>query len=114
MILRDYRCESCEWEFESLERKGDTTIACPECSAPAHAMFPCPKLGTVWGAAVTRGENQDPPKGAVDTRELGSTDPKNYYRARREWKKKRRLQRIDARRKEFGIESKPFSLPGKK
>lgn len=104
MILRDYRCTECGWEFESLEDRDTTSIPCPDCSGQAETFISGVKLGTVWGYAATTGENQTPPPGAMDTRSLA--DGESYSK----WRNKRRAERRDQRRRENGIAPKPFSI----
>jgi len=90
MILLDYQCTACDAVHESLEtRPAPSSRACPRCGGDAGRIFSPVALGTVYGYAATRGPNDAPPPGAIDTRPLAEG------MSRAEWKKLRRRGRRD-------------------
>lgn len=90
MILLDYQCNACGATHEALEtRPAPSSRPCPRCGDVAGRIFSPVALGTVWGAAASRGRSDEPPPGAIDTRPLADGMP---YR---EWRKRRRAGRMD-------------------
>ena len=106
MILRDYQCPICGTLTESLESRDTLAIRC-ECGGQARAIISGTHSATVWAAAANRGTTEPPPPGAFNTRKMAEGQS---WRA---WKRERQKQRRDMRRKEFGIEPKPFSYAKK-
>jgi len=108
MILFDFRCEDCWTIAEHLVDKETAEVECPLCEGKAERIISGTHWGTKYGqAACTTGDNQEPPPGAIDTRSLAEGE------SMASWKKKRRSQRRDERRKENGTYGRQKVFYGK-
>lgn len=45
MILRDFRCEGCNKQFEDYVSSSDRFSACPDCGQPCEMVLSAPRLG---------------------------------------------------------------------
>jgi len=95
-LMVEYLCGSCGLRSESLEDRGAVAqeIPCARCGSPAVRAVSA-VMCKIPLATVTRGKNGPPPERALDTRELGDGMPL------REWRKKVRAARKDARYREI-------------
>lgn len=39
LIMFDFKCSSCDTQFEDLVKRGERTIACKHCGAEAHKVI---------------------------------------------------------------------------
>lgn len=101
MILRDYRCAACGSLWESLEPAATVELPC-ECGHTARAQISGTHTHMPLIQSVSRGGRQPTPPGAIDTRSLA--EGQSY----REWRAGRKKQRREARRREVGLQPKPF------
>lgn len=78
-------------------------IRCPDCGGDATPQITGTHAGTVYGQAANRGSSDERPPWAMDTRKMAEGQ------TRSQWKRERRKQRVDERRKENGIQPRIFS-----
>ena len=71
--LVEYRCATCGWLRESLERRGSIArvVRCDQeaCRGRARLAISAAKIKTVW-AWVTRGKSDEPGPGDFTTRHM--------------------------------------------
>lgn len=89
MILLDYRCESCGTVREHLQPRPAPDVVDCACGGAAERQMPTPLIGMARVSA-TRGESQEPPPGALDTRPIaeGKMSADEWRRNRREERRK--------------------------
>lgn len=91
-FLVEFFCEACGQTVESLERRSEVPASKPcECGATSVLCVSAPKIGTVWGAAVSTGKSDERPPGVVDTSVLA--DGTKWS----EWKARRAKERVERR-----------------
>jgi putative FmdB family regulatory protein len=78
MPLYEYRCDSCGFRFERIERPSSPTArACPQCEHEAKRLLGVPALqfkGSGWYVTdYGRGSAQSPPADTESTTESTST-----------------------------------------
>ena len=94
MILVEYQCERCG-RFEALvQRPARSEAPCLSCDATAERVISAVSLKQQL-ASVDRGKPEEPPPGAVTTRELADGMPMQ------QWHEKRRRKRRDRREQQL-------------